>query len=188
RPPKTDGLVAYPVAGATSRRRASGIRCERRMMRVRYPSRGGTVKDTPCTPWSRMVVPRGVMSGDPQGLGDVLRARAASAPTEAYLLFDDGALDVGATYRAACRYGNLLGGLMAPDRPRHVGLLMENRKEFVLAELGAALAGCVVVGLNPTRRGEHLARDVAFADCQVVVTEARFVPLLAEARPVAARV
>src|SRR5262249_41507101 len=115
-------------------------------------------------------------------------ARAAAAPTEPYLLFDDGFLDAGATYRAACRYGNLLQGLMAPGRPRHVGLLMENRPEFVLAELGAALAGCVVVGINPTRRGEHLARDVAFADCQVVVTEARFAPLLAEAHPTGARV
>src|SRR5262245_6286011 len=188
RPPKTDRLVAYPVAGATSRSRASRIRCGRRMMGGSLSVTAGTVKDAPCTPWSRMVVPRGVMSSDPQGLGDVLRARAASSPTEPYLLFDDGVLDVGATYRAACRYGNLLGGLMAPERPRHVGLLMENRKEFVLAELGAALAGCVVVGLNPTRRGEHLARDVAFADCQVVVTEARFAPLLAEARPTGTRV
>ena len=57
---------------------------------------------------------------------------------------------------------------------------MENRPEFVLAELGAALAGAVV-GLNPTRRGAHLARDVTYSDCQVVITEDKFRPLLDEA-------
>src|SRR5258706_2900174 len=63
----------------------------------------------------------------------------------------------------------------------HVGLLLENRPEFVFAELGAALAGAVVVGLNPTRRGEHLARDIAYSDCQLVVTEPAFASLLADA-------
>lgn len=125
---------------------------------------------------------------DPQGLGDVLRARAAQAGAASYLMFENGELDIATTYRTACRYGNLFRSLMAPDRPPHVGLLLENRPEFVCAELGAALAGAVIVGLNPTRRGEHLARDVTFADCQVIVTEPRFAPLVAEANPPGVRV
>ena len=39
----------------------------------------------------------------------------------------------------------------------------------------------MIVGLNPTRRGAHLARDVDYAACQVVVTEARFDALLSDA-------
>jgi fatty-acyl-CoA synthase len=63
-----------------------------------------------------------------------------------------------------------------------VGLLLENRPEFVFAELGAALAGAVIVGLNPTRRGEHLARDIDYADCQLVLTEPKLAPLLPAVR------
>ncbi len=51
----------------------------------------------------------------------------------------------------------------------------------MFAELGAAMAGAVTVGLKPTRRGEHLARDVEHSDCRIVVTEPRFAPLLREA-------
>ena len=54
---------------------------------------------------------------------------------------------------------------------RHVGVLLENVPEYVFLLAGAALSGAVVVGLNPTRRGEELARDVRHTDCQVVVTE-----------------
>ncbi|MEI4902483.1 AMP-binding protein, partial [Klebsiella pneumoniae] len=33
----------------------------------------------------------------------------------------------------------------------------------------------------PTRRGEPLARDIAHADCQIILTEDRYAPQLAEA-------
>src|SRR5262249_56117589 len=68
-----------------------------------------------------------------------------------------------------------------PARPFHVGLLLENRPEFVFAELAAGLCGAVVVGLNPTRRGEPLARDVTHADCQLVLAEERFAGQLTDA-------
>ena len=37
--------------------------------------------------------------------------------------------------------------------------------------VAAGLAGLVPVGLNPTRRGDALARDVTRADCQLVLTD-----------------
>ena len=40
-------------------------------------------------------------------------------------------------------------------RPFHVGVLMDNLPAFVFAELGCALAGAALVGLNPTRTGER---------------------------------
>ncbi|MEY2398548.1 MAG: steroid-22-oyl-CoA synthetase [Actinomycetota bacterium] len=56
-------------------------------------------------------------------------------------------------------------------RGEHVGVLLENVPEFVFLLGGAALAGAVIVGINPTRRGEELARDIRHTDCDVVVTD-----------------
>ena len=54
--------------------------------------------------------------------------------------------------------------------PFHVGLLLDNTPDYLFSLFGSALAGAVAVGLNTTRRGEELARDVRHTDCQVVVT------------------
>ena len=62
--------------------------------------------------------------------------------------------------------------------PFHVGVLLENVPEYLFALGGAALAGATVVGINPTRRGAELARDVRHTDCQLVVTDAGQQPLL----------
>jgi fatty-acyl-CoA synthase len=61
---------------------------------------------------------------------------------------------------------------------RHVGVLLENVPEYVFLLGAAALSGSVVVGVNPTRRGAELARDVRHTDCAVVLTDARHAPLL----------
>lgn len=114
---------------------------------------------------------------------DLLRAHVAdpAAATRPFIRFEDETLTFADTARAAARYANLFLAHRDPDRPFHVGLLLENRPEFVLAQLGAAMAGAVVVGLNPTRRGTPLARDVAHSDCQLVVTEQKFAAALADA-------
>ena len=57
------------------------------------------------------------------------------------------------------------------DGPVHLGVLLDNTAEYVFLLAGAALAGATVVGLNPTRRGEELARDVRATDCALVVTD-----------------
>ena len=62
---------------------------------------------------------------------------------------------------------------------RHVGVLLDNVGEFVFLLGAAALSGAVVVGVNPTRRGEELARDVRHTDCALVLTDAAHAPLLA---------
>lgn len=74
--------------------------------------------------------------------------------------------------RAAFLRGALSG------EPRHVGVLLDNTPEFVFLLGGAALDGAVVVGLNTTRRGDELARDVRHADCRLVLTERTYTPLL----------
>ena len=91
-----------------------------------------------------------------------------TAPTRVFLRAGDATLDL---RRGASRGVPLREPLPArarPDRPFHVGVLMDNLPAFVFAELGCALAGATLVGLNPTRTGAALARDVEYADCQLV--------------------
>ena len=47
------------------------------------------------------------------------------------------------------------------DAPFHVGVLLDNVPEFWFALGAAALSGATLVGINPTRRGAELARDIA---------------------------
>ncbi|NTY59463.1 long-chain-fatty-acid--CoA ligase FadD17 [Mycolicibacterium sphagni] len=58
-----------------------------------------------------------------------------------------------------------------PAKPPHIGVLLGNTPFFSSLLVAAALAGLVPVGLNPTRRGEALARDIQTADCQLVLAD-----------------
>ncbi len=62
--------------------------------------------------------------------------------------------------------------------PFHVGVLLENVPEFMFVFMGAGLVGAAVVGINPTRRGAELARDINHTDCQLIVTDGSMRPLL----------
>lgn len=65
----------------------------------------------------------------------------------------------------------LLRSRLRPDQPPHVGVLLGNTPLFSALLVAAALSGLVVVGLNPTRRGAALRRDVDHADCQLVLAD-----------------
>ena len=82
------------------------------------------------------------------------------------------------------RFAALLRHRLAPGRPPHAAVLLDNTPDYVFALYGAGLAGATLVGLNHTRRGEHLARDIAHTDVQLLITEPRHAELLA---PVAGR-
>ena len=71
------------------------------------------------------------------------------------------------------RFAALFRARLDPDRPPHVGLLLDNTPDYVFALCGAGLAGAAVAGLNHTRVGEHLARDIVHTDVQFVITEPR---------------
>ena len=110
-----------------------------------------------------------------------IRARAADSADRVFLRFEDARWTFSQAYREACRFANLFLQQRDRDRPFHVGVLMDNLPEFVFTELGCALAGAALIGLNPTRTGPSLARDIAYSDCQIVVVEARYVKQLREA-------
>ena len=68
-----------------------------------------------------------------------------------------------------------------PARPPHVGLLLPNVPEYAFQMFGAALAGACIVGINPTRRGAELVRDVDHASCQYVIADATYAELVEDA-------
>jgi fatty-acyl-CoA synthase len=63
--------------------------------------------------------------------------------------------------------------------PFHVGFLMENIPELTFWLGAGAVAGATMVGINPTRQGAELARDIRHTDCQLIVAEAKLAPMLA---------
>ena len=85
---------------------------------------------------------------------------------------DDGSYS---TWRQHVQYGTDLAAAlrarMDPDKPPHVGILLGNTPLFSALLVAAGLSGMVAVGLNPTRRGAALRRDIAHADCQLVITD-----------------
>ncbi|MFF5189479.1 AMP-binding protein [Streptomyces sp. NPDC000345] len=73
----------------------------------------------------------------------------------------------------------LLADLLPAGAPRHLGVLLDNTPEFPLWLSAAALAGAAVAGINPTRRGPELARDILHTECRLLITEHTHLPLLA---------
>ena len=64
-------------------------------------------------------------------------------------------------------------GLRALGLPAggHVGVISENRIEWVLAQMGAGLVGAVTVGVYPTSPTNEVAYVVGHADIEIMVCE-----------------
>lgn len=106
---------------------------------------------------------------------DLLLARAEDdAPA---LLFEDERWTWRDYHRACCERAEALLAWRRPG-PFHVGVLLENVPEYLLMTGAASLAGATVVGINPTRRGAGLERDIRHTDCQILVSEDRHADLL----------
>jgi fatty-acyl-CoA synthase len=82
-------------------------------------------------------------------------------------------------YAEASRWAALFRARLDPARPPHVAVLLDNTPDYVFALAGAGLVGATIVGLNHTRRDEHLLADIVHTDVQLLVTEPRHQELLA---------
>jgi fatty-acyl-CoA synthase len=83
---------------------------------------------------------------------------------------------------AAARGAWLRVGRGPAAAPFHVAVLLDNVPEFVFWLEAAALTGAVVVGANPTHRGDELVRDLSHTECRFLVTDSASLPLLEGAR------
>jgi len=104
---------------------------------------------------------------------EMILARANDDRTA--LLFEDQSWTYRKYVEACITRAHLLLEVRAVG-PFHVGVLLDNVPEFPMILGAAALAGAAVVGINPTRRGAALQRDIRHADCQILVTEECHLP------------
>jgi fatty-acyl-CoA synthase len=108
-------------------------------------------------------------------IAELVRARAGD--DRPALLFEDDSWSYDDYVSACAERAALLAELRRPG-PFHVGVLLDNVPEFAMWLGAAAVARAVLVGVNPTRRGAALARDITHTECQLLVTERCHAPLL----------
>jgi len=109
----------------------------------------------------------------------LLRRNAADFGDRVAIKFGDQSWTHGEYFRESCRFAALFLERLPADGPRHVAVLLDNTPDYLFAFGGAALIGGAIVGLNHTRRDEHLLRDVEHTHCGLVITEPRHEQLLA---------
>jgi fatty-acyl-CoA synthase len=110
----------------------------------------------------------------------LLRTNGTGAnATRPAIHFDTQSWTHGEYLAESIRWSNLFltHGTSTPDGVLHVGVLLDNVPEYLFAFGGAALSGAAVVGLNHTRRDEHLRRDIDHTHVGLIVTEPRHLPL-----------
>jgi fatty-acyl-CoA synthase len=112
----------------------------------------------------------------------LLRRNGTDAATAARpaVRFDDRLITHAEFLAESIRWANLFLAQppSTPDGVLHVGVLLDNTPDYLFALGGAALSASVVVGLNHTRRDEHLWRDIEHTHVGLVITEPRHLPLL----------
>jgi fatty-acyl-CoA synthase len=110
-----------------------------------------------------------------RSMADALLARAGD--TNPGLRFGDLEWSWGEVVDDALRRAALWTELRQPGPP-HVAVLLDNVPEHVRWLGACALSASVVVGANPTHRGEALAAELAHTRCQLLVTDRRYLGLV----------
>jgi len=109
----------------------------------------------------------------------LLRRNATEFGGRTAIKFGDHSWTHGDYFAESCRFAALFLERLPAEGPRHVAVLLDNTPDYLFAFGGAALIGGAIVGLNHTRRDEHLLRDVQHTHCGLVITEPRHEGLLA---------
>jgi len=109
----------------------------------------------------------------------LLRRNATEFGDRPAIKFGDRTWTHGEYFAESCRFAALFLDRLPAGAPRHVAVLLDNTPDYLFAFGGAALIGAAIVGLNHTRRDEHLLRDAIHTHCGLVVTEPRHEALLA---------
>jgi fatty-acyl-CoA synthase len=143
---------------------------------LRRGSRGGTRKDenvTAAESSAPLAPPLAEVPLPAPDVATLLRRNVDENGDRPALRFGERIWTHGELLAEAESFAALFRAKLDPGRPPHVGVLLDNTPDYVFALCGAALSGSVVAGLNYTRHGVHLARDIAHTDLQLVLTEPR---------------
>jgi len=111
-----------------------------------------------------------VSGADAVGVAELLVDRAAD--DNVGLVFGDREWTWQEVVAEAAVRAAWLSSSLDTTRPPNVGVLLDNTPEFAFTLFGAAFAGACVVGVNSTRRGAELERDISHTDCQFVLSDA----------------
>jgi long-chain acyl-CoA synthetase len=127
-------------------------------------------------------VPASLAPYPDETLVDLLRQRARERPHAAALRFEGAVTSYGALLRQSEAFGRALEqrGVRPGDR---VALVLPNCPQFVVAEVGAWLAGAIVAPVNPTYPDEELAGLLSRAGATVVVALAPFYERIKAVQP-----
>ncbi|GAA5122326.1 AMP-binding protein [Pseudonocardia adelaidensis] len=115
-------------------------------------------------------------------LGEVVRSRAETHGSAAFLKFRDGELSFAEVDAAADRYAN---GFAAEGvrRGDHVAVMLPNCPEFVPVIVALARLGAVAVPVNTAYRGELLRHVLDSADVSTLLIDAEYVDRLPAVLP-----
>jgi fatty-acyl-CoA synthase len=109
-------------------------------------------------------------------IAEIVRARAGDERVG--LRFEDDSWTYAELLDLCAQRAAFLLAHKPADAPFHVGVLLDNVPEFWIMLGASAMCGATLVGVNPTRRGADLARDVTHTDCALLVTETAHLELL----------
>jgi acyl-CoA synthetase (AMP-forming)/AMP-acid ligase II len=109
----------------------------------------------------------------------LLRRNAREHGDRVAIKFEDRSWTHAEFLRESCAFAALFRERLPAGGPRHVAVLLDNTPDYLFAFGGAALVGAAIVGLNHTRRDEHLLRDALHTHSGLVITEPRHEALLA---------
>src|SRR5207248_3276096 len=112
-------------------------------------------------------------------VADLITSRAREHPDKPFLLFGSGRITYGEYLERSARVAGMMRARLPEGKPPHVGVLMGNSPEFLYLIGGAALAGAVIVGINATRRGSEVERDIQHTDCAFVIVDDAHLSILA---------
>lgn len=100
---------------------------------------------------------------------EILRGRAED--DTAALWFDERVWTYRQLLEEAGRCAQLFERTRDPDRPPHIGVLLDNVPSYVFWLAAGAVSGTVIVGINSTYRGDQLGQLIRHTDCQLLVTD-----------------
>src|SRR5690606_30338144 len=109
-------------------------------------------------------------------IAELISSRANDAQTA--LLFDEQRWSYREFVEDCAQRAAYLLGARDQSKPFHIAVLLDNVPEYPLWLGACALAGATLVGLNPTRRGADMERDISHTECQLMVTESRHMAAL----------